>query len=85
MMKWINRQLFSEIRFTRNAFSGDFATNRHESCGLIDEVFNLTTDFWTDHETAETGKRQVAEVHLSPACRALAWSVVYSLPSLSYG
>jgi hypothetical protein len=30
MMKCINRKLFSEIRFTRNALSGDFATNRHE-------------------------------------------------------
>jgi len=35
MMKWINRQLFREIRFTRNALSGAFATNRHESCGLV--------------------------------------------------
>jgi hypothetical protein len=23
-----------EVRFTRNALSGNFATNRHESCGL---------------------------------------------------
>jgi hypothetical protein len=30
MMKWINRQLFREGRFTRNALSGAFATNRHE-------------------------------------------------------
>jgi hypothetical protein len=30
MMKWINRQLFREIRFTRNALSGGVATNRHE-------------------------------------------------------
>ena len=30
MMNWINRQLFGEIRFTRNELSGDFATNRHE-------------------------------------------------------
>jgi len=30
MMKWINRQLFREIRFTRNARSGAFVTNRHE-------------------------------------------------------
>ena len=26
-----------EIRFRRNALSGDFATNRHESCGLGDD------------------------------------------------
>ena len=25
-----------EIRFTRNVLSGDFATNRHELCGLMD-------------------------------------------------
>jgi hypothetical protein len=30
MMKWINRPSSSEIRFTRNVFSDDFATNHHE-------------------------------------------------------
>jgi len=36
MMKWINRQLFREIRFTRNALlARRSATNRHESCGLV--------------------------------------------------
>jgi len=52
---------------------------------LADEVFNLTTDSWTDHEAAETEKRQVFEVYLSHARRTLVWSVVCSIPRLSYG
>ena len=55
MMKWINRQLFGEIRFTRNARSGAITTYRHKSSSRLRKNFMRTLEF---HRSVHLGQQE---------------------------